>query len=219
MTDAILVVGSGNTTRANVEALMEDYFYANPDIEVRITVFDNPSDGQVWAAQYALDKEKSVKVYLVPGSRMAGFPIAVPRQESSDPLSEASQEFNNLEAFIIWNDEDSVCHDALAVLSRYGHKALDLTNGLVEIKAVGELQEQVKPELPKAEVFTPAEVAEIAAEDLKQIVLENIDEAEFEVELEDGEEEYEDPLYEAINIVAKVFAEAIAKELVKVLGK
>jgi hypothetical protein len=216
MTDAILVVGSGTTTRANVEALMEDYFYVNPDIQIRIAVYDTPSDGQVWAAMYALDKEKPVKVYLTPGSRMAGFPIVVPREESKDPITSASEEFSSLEAFVIWNDEDPVCFDAMATLPKYGHPILDLTNGLVEIKPNGNIEAPiVKPDVPKAELFTPAEVAEIAAEDLKQIVLENIDESELELE----EEAYEDPLYEAINTVAKIFAEAIAKELAKVLAK
>lgn len=208
MTDTILVIGSGTTTRANVEALMDDYFYVNPDTNVVIAVHNNVSDGQIWAAQYALDKEKSVKAYMVPGSKMSGIPTAIPREENNSPIRKACEEARSLHGFVIWNDEDESCLDALAVLPMFGYPALDLTNGLVEIKPTGEVKELVRPTIPALE--------EVSQEEL--VLEEKAIEDEFEDDDSD-EEEYEDPLYEAINTVAKIFAEAIAVELAKVLRK
>jgi len=204
MTDAILIVGSGTTSRANVEALMDDYFYANPELKVFLAVYDAPSEGQIWAAQYAMDKEKSVKSFITVGSRMAGIGTTISRQESDSPIREICELGHSLEAFVIWNDEDSSCLSALAILSEFGIPALDLTNGLLEIKPTGEVKEVVRPEIPVEEELGAEEPVKIA-EDL---------------ELADDEvNEYEDPLYEAINTVAVMFAEAIARELAKVLHK
>jgi hypothetical protein len=206
MTDAILIIGSGNTTRANVEALMDDYFYANPELKVYIAVQGEASQGQIWAAQYASDKGKEAQSLFTSGSRMTGMPTTVPRKESDSPIREVCETGEDITAFIIWNDEDESCLDALEILPKYGIPALDLTNGLLEIKPVGEIQKIERPEFPKAEMLTPEEEL-------------SIEQDAGDAEDSDEEESYEDPLYEAINVVAQIFAEAIAKELKKVLKK
>jgi hypothetical protein len=206
MTDAILIVGSGSTSRANVEALMDDYFYANQEIKVYLAIDGEISQGQIWAAQYASDKGKTTKALMTRGSRMTGMPTTVPRQESESPIREVCETEKDIAAFVIWNDEDQSCLDALSILPQYGVPALDLTNGLLEIKPVGDIQKVERPEFPEAEVLTAAEELQLDQE------------LDSQVDITE-EEEYEDPLYEAINVVAGIFAEAIARELKKVLKK
>jgi hypothetical protein len=50
----VILTGSGTTSRANVEALMSDHYYANGENGTLILAFNSkPSQGQVWAAQQA----------------------------------------------------------------------------------------------------------------------------------------------------------------------
>jgi len=214
MTDAILVVGSGVTSRANVEALMDDYFYANPELKVYLAIDGEASQGQVWSAQYATDKGKTTIAFMTRGSRMIGIPTATPRTESESPILAICEAEKELVGFVIWNDEDPACLEALEILSKYGVSALDLTNGLLEIKPVGEIVKPERVEIPKAEQFNEAELDSREQE---------TEVSPIELSEEDEEEVYEDPLYEAINvvagIVAGIFADAFAKHLQKGLKK
>jgi len=213
MTEAILVVGSGQTTRANVEALMDDYFYANPELKVFITVQDAPSDGQVWAATYAQDNGKTVQAYMVPGAKMTGIPVTIPREEHKYPIEHACEEVQDLVAFVIWNDEDQACLEALEVLPKYGYLALDLTNGLVEIKPAGEITKIERPDFIEMETLTALEELSIRKRPETDV------EAETGFDEDEDEEGYEDPLYEAVRVIAGIFAETLAAEIVKALGK
>jgi hypothetical protein len=48
----IVVVGDGETTRSNIEALVTDFFYDRPrDYVLLLPFIDRPSQGQVWAHQ------------------------------------------------------------------------------------------------------------------------------------------------------------------------
>jgi len=196
MTEAIIIAGNGDTTRANVEALIDDYFYANKELKVYIAVNSAISEGQIWAAQYAVDKEISVTAYMNEGAKMTGLPLEVVRQNDADPVRKASQAHKDIIGFLLWNDEDVECLNALGVLDEYGIEALDLTNGLSTISSAKPIKQVKAPEIPKEE----------------QVV-----EPEPEPEVEP--EEYEDPLYEAIRTIAVIFAEELAEKLAEVLRK
>jgi len=196
MTEAIIIAGNGDTTRANVEALIDDYFYANKELKVYIAVNSAISEGQIWAAQYAVDKEISVIAYMNEGAKMTGLPLESPRQNDADPVRKAIQEHKDVIGFLLWNDEDVDCLNALGVLDEYGIQALDLTNGLATISSAQPIKQVKAPEIPKEE----------------QVV-------EPEPELEPEVEEYEDPLYEAIRTIASIFAEELAEKLAEVLRK
>jgi phage repressor protein C with HTH and peptisase S24 domain len=100
--------------------------------------------------------------------------------------------------FILWDDEDPESSNCLAIAKEHGIAAFDLTDGLVAITPTDGLVVVEAPRIPE-----------------KEQISEDTSEA-----LEDDEDgEYEDPLYEAIHIVAGIFAEAIAAELQKVLKK
>ena len=196
MTEAIIIAGNGDTTRANVEALIDDYFYANKELTVYIAVNSAISEGQIWAAQYAVDKEISVIAYMNEGAKMTGLPLEATRQNDADPVRKASQAHKDVIGFLLWNDEDVECLNALGVLDEYGIEALDLTNGLSTISSAKPIKQVKAPEIPKEE----------------QVV-----EPEPEPEVES--EEYEDPLYEAIRTIAGIFAEELAEKLAEVLRK
>ena len=200
----IIIVGSGETTRANVEALLDDYVYANEELSICIVVNDKPHDGQIWSAQYILDNDKDVSIYYSKGTNIG--PLAnfeVENVVTDSPLDEILPG-SDVEAFFLWNDEDINCLNYLSQLSSKGISCKDLTKGLYEISASADIQESPEPEIPKQEQLTQVEVSESTAE--------------IDV-VTDDEEEYEDPLYEGIRLLAGIFAEEIAKELKKVLKK
>jgi len=197
MEKSILVTGSGVTSRANVEALVDDYFYAYPKLDVFIAVHGAVTEGQVWMTQYAIDKEKSVIVFMTEGASLMGIPASVERHVSDSPVASILELDVPLEALVLWNDEDSVCLDTLALCAGKGVAVRNLAEGLHEIIPAEDIKQTPKVEMPESEVISIEESLESDVEDLD--------------EEDDGE--YEDPLYEAIHIIAKIFAEAIAKEL------
>lgn len=204
MSYSILVTGSGNTTRANVEALIDDYFYAYPDLNIYLAINGSASDGQVWLAQYAEEKGKPISAVITDGANMVGIPSYVERAVAEDPVTTILDFGDVQEALVLWSDEDTVCLNVLEACSKLGIAARNLTDGLLE--------------LVPADGITRVEKAEVPA--MEQLPVEEVDlEEESDEELEEAEGEYEDPLYEAINVVAQIFAEAIAKELKKALKK
>lgn len=176
MYEHIIVVGSGKTSRANIEALIDDYIYANP--KVKFTLYSTQgllSEGQAWLKTYLTDKE-----------------IAY----GSESLLEITPEVKTA-MFILWDDEDPESANCLAIAKERNIPAFDLTDGLVAITPTDNLVVVEAPHIPEKEQISE-EVLETPEED---------------------EDEYEDPLYEAIHIIAGIFAEAIATELQKVLKK
>ena len=177
MYEHIIVVGSGKTSRANIEALIDDYIYANP--KVTFTLYGTRgalSEGQNWLKSYLIDKE-----------------IA----HDSEPILEEKPKLKTA-MFILWDDEDAESANYLAMAKEYAIPAFDLTDGLVAITPTDNLVVIEAPRIPEKE-----QVSEDVPETLE----------------EDEDSEYEDPLYEAIHIIAGIFAEAIATELQKVLKK
>lgn len=205
----ILIAGNGVTSRANVEALIDDYYYLKDGVTTVLAVFEAPSDGQVWVSQYAAEKEKPIEILAVDGARTSNLDATFTKTTVASPIREACERYGgSLDILLLWNDEDSICRDALAIASEHGIIAKDLTNGLLDITPVDGLKESVPPSIPKQEELTEAE------KDDADTALETFDDTELE-----DEEEYEDPLYAAIQAVAKIFAEELAKELKKVLRK
>lgn len=179
MYDHIIVTGNGKTSRANVEALVDDYIHANPKITFTLANPVRLSEGQVWLKQYLDDKEIKFTTEL------------------TDP--KIAEE--NSAMFILWDDEDPESANCLAIAKEHKIPAFDLTDGLVSITPTDGLVVVESPKIPEKE----------------QISESNSKELEEDEEDEDGE--YEDPLYEAIRVVANIFAEAIAEELNKVLKR
>jgi hypothetical protein len=178
MYDHIIVTGNGKTSRANVEALVDDYIHANPKLTFTLANPVRLSEGQVWLKQYLDDKEIKFTTEL------------------SDP--KVTEE--NSAMFILWDDDDPESLSSLAVAKEGGIPAFDLTDGLNVLVPQSSIKAVQAPVIPEQEQLTEEEV-------------------EADSEDEDDPEEFEDPLYEAVRIIADIFAEAIGKELKRALKK
>lgn len=152
----VLVAGTGDTSRANIEALMEDYYYANGDGGVLVLAYkDAPSRSQTYAAQYAVDCKKDIMVFCREDAKTAGIPNASVTF-SDFPYVEATEYIKDQQgiAQLLWNAEDAK-EDAVILqecLSK-GIRAYNLCDGLVPLDNVSvpepAPQEQVKA--PKEE--------------------------------------------------------------------
>jgi hypothetical protein len=188
----VVVAGNGTTSRANLEALLEDHFYAKgADGVVHIVEEGKLSQGKIFASQYAKDKNKQVF--------NAGL------RESLSTV-----DFKNTSCFILWSDEDRECQDTMAIAVELGIPCFDLSEGLLPLTPSKGIKVSVDPVIPTAEETT-AKVAETP-------YVEPEDE-EIEDEDEEDDDEYDEDeagnLYFGIEAIAKIFAKAIVEEIEK----
>ena len=187
----IVVVGNGKTSRANVEALIDDYFYVYPEMTVYIPVYDSLSEGQVWALQYASDKNKTIIAKAKPSSKTFGVPVAsLDTERYESPLSEILTKDEDVDVFILWDETDNIAVEALALAKEHGNKAFDLTNGLLELGS-----EPVDlPEVPEV-VESPVKVEAPAAkqeESKDEPNLIGITLVQNNFDFDDDDEDYDD---------------------------
>jgi hypothetical protein len=151
----VLIAGTGVTSRANLEALVEDYFYAKNKEAVLLLAFDKtPSQGQIFAAQYAKDKGKDVVIFCQEGANVASFPSAS-FTNSKTPVLDALKNFYEATVMLLWDDSDANCLAALEFCNENNLKPHNLCEGLTLIPnktshpvEVEETEEEAKP-LPK----------------------------------------------------------------------
>ena len=147
MYDHIYVVGNGKTSRANVEALIDDYIYANPKVKFYLYSITGLSEAQVWLKQYLEDQKIEFDVLI------------------KEPITKIDG--SNGAFFILWSDEDPESNNLLAVAKEYNTPAFDLTNGLAALTAVESIQIIHAPKIPEQEKLVEPEhpsVAEIVDE-------------------------------------------------------
>ena len=185
----VVVAGNGETSRANLEALMEDHFYSKgADGVVHIVDEGKVSPSKTFAVQYSESKSKQVV--------QAGL---------KESLQNADRD--NTSCFILWSDEDPECQNALALATELGIPCFDLTEGLIPISAANGIKAAAEPAIPVQETITPPAVEEPYVEPADEDVEDE----------EDDEEEYEDEdvdsLYFGVEAIAKIFAKAMVKEM------
>lgn len=175
----IIIAGRGKTSRANIEALMEDHYYANKNVHVHIVASEAVSDAQAWVMQHAEDMKVDVQEHV-----------------GKDSLSKTFAKLagTDTSVFLIWDDEDTECQSSLIESKSNKFPVFDLTNGLYQIEGVPDIPKVVVPKMP------PEEVVEV-------------DEEIEDAELEDDEEE--DPLYAALDVIADYLADYIADAVVE----
>ena len=204
----VLVAGSGETSRANVEALMADHYYASGNNGVLVLSFDErPSQGQVWAAQLAKSQNIDVVVFAKANAFLDTISNATFNEEAN-PISKAFEFVagKQTDVFLLWNDEDPVCTEALAICKKNGILALDLCDGLSAITPSETLE--VTKEEPVKMPPIEAKANPHGEED------QEFDEDEDEEDEEDDEEEEEiDSVYFGVEAIAKVFARALVEEM------
>ncbi len=205
----VLVAGKGATSRQNVEALMEDHYYAKGDGgTVVIAVEKQVTPSQVFVAQFAKDKNKEIVLVTKPDADLANMPAASLVQDD-EPLKKAVEIVagSDAAAFLLWDDGDEASLAILASCKKAGIPCYDLVNGLSEITPSETLQEPEPTLFPKAEMVTESEETDEEEEEVD----------EEEDSEEDDDEEYEDDediedIYAGVEAIARVFARVFIEE-------
>jgi hypothetical protein len=168
----VLVTGNGTTSRANLEAILEDYFFKkNTEVVLVLSYSAIPSQGQIFAAQFAKDKSKDILVFAPNDSSLKDIPGSS-FTVSSHPINEATVFIKGSgKAFILWNPSDSDCTQTLQQCNAMGIPAHDLTTGLVSLSSKDAVKaepvvETVIEEKPastqiRGEALTEAQKAEL----------------------------------------------------------
>jgi hypothetical protein len=204
----VLVAGNGETSRANLEALMEDHYYANGADGTLVLAFDTkPNKTQEFAAQFAKEKNKEIIMFSSQAADFSSFPKAS-FQLSASPIIDAVNMLKGEKstAFLLWADEDNMCSEALTACTKADIPTFDLTDGLSPLKGSKTAK---KVEAP---VFPTQETLDLTAP--------SKDEDEYEDDTEDDDEEDSDVeedamenLYFGIHEIARIFAAAFADEM------
>jgi len=197
-----LIVGSGKSSRANIEALLDDYFYMNKkDVLVILPVVSAPSEGQIFAAQYTKDSGIQLLVSARQDVSLTGLPSAT-LVDAENPVAEVFANLQNskdaVDILILWDDDDPACTEALAWAKKLGTQALDLTNGMIAITPADDLE-------------VPAVVLIPEQESLKDDFVD----VEDPDDDEDSEEYDTDELYEALATLVRFIAPMLVQEMEK----
>lgn len=192
----IAVIGNAKTTRANLEALISDVV-DSVDEAIIATVYDkDPSEGIVWAEQYAQDKGLPVLKY--------------PENNYEGLLAETSRE--DLKFFMLWDDEDPACQLAASVAQEARILAYDLTDGLMLIPLASEpITRPHRPQIPEAETT-------VSTPELKVFEEAKVEEPESEEESDyDSEYDLEETLTVLVSELGKIFARSFADEFKRII--
>ena len=135
----VLVAGTGETSRANIEALMEDYYYANGDGGALVLAYkDAPSRSQTYAAQYAVDCKKDILVFCREEAKSVGIPNAS-ITFADFPIVAATDFIKDQQgiAQILWNAEDTDEDiEIVQQCTNKGIRAYNLCDGLVPLSVI-----------------------------------------------------------------------------------
>jgi hypothetical protein len=144
----VIVTGTGSTSRANVEALIDDYVYANGQDVTFILVYETqPAPGQVFISQWAKDKNKDILVFANEGAKFDGI-YSASVIETNTPLLDACKFAGKVKTagFVLW-DKENPDNDLLSTLLNYGITPADLSEGLNTLAPKGEVEEPaIEPE-------------------------------------------------------------------------
>ena len=204
----IAVIGNGKTSRANVEALLNDTIESFDETYLALIYDNTPSEGVTWSKQYAESKSIPFKEYSA--LDFSGLTV-----DSKD---------REIKLFILWDDEDFECVEAIRCSQENSFAAFDLTNGLVSIKSI---TKDIKPRtapavMPEVETKVNINIKDEAksASNFVKITVHEDEEEDYDEE-DDDEEEYEssDIILEAVEEIAKIFAVAIASAIKEAMEK
>jgi len=215
----LLIAGNGATSKTNIEALLSDYLVMlkqQKQTPVMALVYDDyPSTGLQEAAKLAKEKNIQILAYLRDEDKAVGLPAGTSFQVEREPYKEAAKlakgSSDKAYGFLLWDDEDPHCVDALATFSAKGIPCFDLTKGLTDINPVKGLKAPKEPKMPDIEV----EVEEVLDERSQELLEASEDDSEVSEEYTDEEEVLMEYLYDSMLGFAKVMAQLIAIELKK----
>jgi len=136
MTYYILVAGSGESTRPNIEALMEDYYYAKGDGGTLVIAYDKqPTKSQSFAAQYAKEIGKDIMVFCNDDASTIGIPGAS-QSPSINPIEDAITFLTGQDsvAYLLWNEDNYILSSCI----NNNIPAFNLCDGLLPLNEVQE---------------------------------------------------------------------------------
>jgi hypothetical protein len=157
----VVVAGNGETTRVNVEALLEDYYRGKgKDVVLVLPFTDRPSQGQIWAHQVSSELEIPTTV-ICPANSVVMSLGSSSVHNANDPVQATVEmvEGEDAVALLLWNPSDPSSMVAQAAFKEAGVPCYDLCIGLFEVSAgnpVSEPQEVVTDEIPKSETKVKA---------------------------------------------------------------
>ncbi len=214
---AVAIVGSGKTTRSNVESLIGDFKDAVDSLTL-IVPTTGVSDGMTWAKQYAQEHELAViedeTVYA-----------------AIEELKLTAEPSVELKFFLLWDDDDTACQEAVAFAQKHNLPVFDLTDGLVRVSI-----DEIKVEAPEVSTM-PASETNVKEEPQEQFTVrsfgpppkESIFEAEQDPLIDwDEEDEYEDDYSDlegaelieaALHEAGRIFARAFVDEMLYLLSR
>lgn len=180
----LVVAGNGETTRVNVEALLEDYLRGvdKQGLVLLLPFLDRPSQGQIWAHQLcadagipttAISKEGAV-IMSLGGSSL---------HTSEDPVSEIASIVAGeaAKAFLLWDEKDDLTAAFQGALKGAGVPCYDLCLGLMEISSGTAPDLPVKTDTAVSEpvVEAPKDLADQIADKVAALVIARLTEAGF----------------------------------------
>ena len=192
----ILVAGSGESSRANIESLLEDYIYSSGGKVVFVLAYNKtPNQGHKFVAQLAKEKVKELVIFANYDATFEGMPPST-FHETDKPIKDAADfvKGKKASACILWNDEDERCLTTVNTFVEAGIPCFNLAEGLVPLSAT-EVSED-KPLIPEDEM-----------------VDEDEDEDEEEAEEDEDEPDLEDDIYYGVLALVKAIAKAVVAEL------
>ena len=180
----VVVAGNGETTRVNVEALLEDYYRGKgKDVVLVLPFTDRPSQGQIWAHQVSSELEIPTTV-ICPASSVV-MSLGSSSVHNADDAIQATVEMISGEdavALLLWNPSDPASMVAQAAFKEAGVPCYDLCIGLFEVSAGNpaiEPQEVVTNEIPNIETKVKANESKVKAKevDLAELITKKVMEA------------------------------------------
>jgi hypothetical protein len=169
----VLVTGNGESSRANIEALMEDHYYAKGDGGTLVLAYEkSPTKSQTLVAQYAKVCDKDIMVFCHEDAQTTGIPGAS-QSTSQDPIKDAVSfvQGKDSTAFLLWDEQDDQCFSALKYCLAQEVQAFNLCDGLVPLNDViktSPIQEHI--EVVKETIKAPETSLEALTDELDAVL-------------------------------------------------
>lgn len=174
----LVVAGNGETTRVNVEALLEDHYRGNgKDVVLLLPFQDRPSQGQVWAHQ--VSAELGIPTTAIAPENAVIMSLGSASLHSDPNPIKAVVEMvkgEDSQAFILWDDQDGFGTSAFSAFQEASVPCYDLCMGLVELSHTNTAVEApavVTEEISETETKVKAKEPEVKD---KEVDLLNIEE-------------------------------------------
>jgi hypothetical protein len=229
----LVVAGSGSTSRANVETLLEDYLYSRDHKNYMLVLpfEEKPSQGQVYAYQVA-EAMGVATIVMAPSSAKYGNIAKSTLIEAEDLPKTLEENFagETVDVFLLWSDEDPICQSVLAACKNAQFSAYDLCMGLVPIHVEAAVEAPQRVLVPDIERTTSETSTQAFALDYDLLEPEDEDDEgpvdtleTAEDALEDEEEDSEgdevveavEDLYFALQDFAEYLAESISNRVIE----